>query len=160
MILRYLPLLFCVLLASCSSGSGMQAEPEPMPVFMDDQAVFLAANTARQTVTVTETGLQYEVLTRGDGVRPTAQSNITVHYVGTLVDGTEFDSSVARGQPATFKLGGTIAGWIEGLQLMNVGSTYRFVIPPELAYGDSGAGSFIGPGDALIFVVELLEINS
>jgi len=131
-----------------------------MTALQDDQVQFLLTNAARQEVTVTQSGLQYEVLTAAEGAKPTPQSNITVHYTGTLTDGTEFDSSVARGQPATFALGGTIAGWVEGLQLMSVGSQYRFVIPAELAYGDRGAGSFIAPGDTLIFVVELLEINS
>jgi len=98
---------------------------------------FLAENKARDGVMVTESGLQYEVITEGDGPKPTAEDTVSVHYVGTLIDGTEFDSSVARGQPAEFPLGNVIPGWTEGLQLMNTGSKYRFVIPSALAYGES-----------------------
>lgn len=121
---------------------------------------FLKENKARQGVKVTASGLQYEVITPADGPKPTADDTVTVHYVGTLMDGTEFDSSIARGEAATFPLKGVIPGWTEGLQLMNVGSKYRFVIPSELAYGDRGAGQAIGPGATLIFEVELLEIKS
>lgn len=121
---------------------------------------YLDDNQAREGVQVTDSGLQYEVLTEGEGPKPTADDTVTVHYVGTLMDGTEFDSSIARGEPASFPLKGVIPGWTEGLQLMNVGSKYRFVIPSDLAYGDRGAGQAIGPGETLIFEVELLEINS
>lgn len=121
---------------------------------------FLDENKAREGVTVTDSGLQYEVITAADGPKPTADDTVSVHYVGTLMDGTEFDSSVARGEPATFPLKGVIPGWTEGLQLMSVGSKYRFVIPSELAYGDRGAGQAIGPGATLVFEVELLEIKS
>ena len=119
---------------------------------------FLAENAAREGVEVTDSGLQYEVLEEAEGPKPSLEDTVSVHYVGTLVDGTEFDSSVARGEPATFPLNGVIPGWTEGLQLMNVGSKYRFVIPPDLAYGDRGAGQAIGPGETLVFEVELLEI--
>ncbi len=122
--------------------------------------MFLAENKARDGVTVTDSGLQYEVVTAADGPKPTADDTVSVHYVGTLMDGTEFDSSVARGEPASFPLKGVIPGWTEGLQLMNVGSKFRFVIPSELAYGERGAGQAIGPGETLIFEVELLEIKS
>ncbi len=120
---------------------------------------FLAENKAKEGVTTTETGLQYEVITAAEGAKPTADDTVSVHYVGTLLDGTEFDSSIARGEPASFPLKGVIPGWTEGLQLMNVGSKFRFVIPSDLAYGDRGAGQAIGPGETLIFEVELLEIK-
>ena len=120
---------------------------------------FLEANKAREGVMVTESGLQYEVQTPADGPKPSIDDTVSVHYVGTLIDGTEFDSSIARGEPASFPLKGVIPGWTEGLQLMNVGSKYRFVIPSELAYGERGAGQAIGPGATLVFEVELLEIK-
>lgn len=119
---------------------------------------FLADNAKREGVTVTESGLQWEVLQAADGAKPSADDTVSVHYVGTLIDGSEFDSSIARGQPASFPLKGVIPGWTEGLQLMNVGSKFRFVIPSDLAYGQRGAGQSIGPGETLVFEVELLEI--
>lgn len=121
---------------------------------------YLEENKAREGVMVTDSGLQYEVLTAAEGAKPTADDTVSVHYVGTLMDGTEFDSSIARGEPATFPLTGVIPGWTEGLQLMSVGSKYRFVIPSDLAYGERGAGQAIGPGETLVFEVELLEIKS
>lgn len=122
---------------------------------------FLEENAAREGVTVTESGLQVEVLTEGEaeGASPTAADTVSVHYVGTLTDGTEFDSSIARGEPATFPLGGVIPGWTEGLQLMKVGQKNRFVIPSDLAYGERGAPPSIGPNETLVFEVELLEIQ-
>jgi FKBP-type peptidyl-prolyl cis-trans isomerase len=120
---------------------------------------YLADNAAREGVTVTDSGLQYETLQEGDGAKPTLEDTVTVHYVGTLLDGSEFDSSIARGEPASFPLKGVIPGWTEGLQLMSVGSKYRFVIPADLAYGERGAGQSIGPGETLVFEVELLEIK-
>jgi FKBP-type peptidyl-prolyl cis-trans isomerase FklB len=122
-------------------------------------ADFLAENAQRESVEVTDSGLQYEVIEAGDGERPSAEDTVTVHYRGTLIDGTEFDSSYSRGEPATFPLNGVIAGWTEGLQLMPVGSTYKFFIPSELAYGERGAGQVIGPNSTLVFDVELLEIQ-
>jgi len=121
-------------------------------------AEFLAQNAARPEVTTTESGLQYEVLTQGDGPKPAATDEVTVHYHGTLPNGEVFDSSVDRGQPATFGLNQVIKGWTEGVQLMNVGSKYRFVIPSDLAYGPRGAGGKIGPNATLVFEVELLSI--
>ena len=121
---------------------------------------FLDENAAREEVSVTDSGLQYEVIEEADGPKPSLDDTVSVHYVGTLTDGTEFDSSIARGEPASFPLKGVIPGWTEGLQLMNVGSKYRFVIPSDLAYGDRGAGQAIGPGETLVFEVELLEIKS
>lgn len=120
---------------------------------------FLAENKAREGVMVTDSGLQYEVVTAAEGAKPTAEDTVSVHYVGTLMDGSEFDSSISRGEPASFPLKGVIPGWTEGLQLMTVGSKYRFVIPSDLAYGDRGAGQAIGPGETLVFEVELLEIK-
>lgn len=120
---------------------------------------FLESNKAREGVMVTESGLQYEVLTAAEGAKPTIDDTVSVHYVGTLINGTEFDSSISRGEPASFPLKGVIPGWTEGLQLMNLGSKYRFVIPSDLAYGDRGAGEAIGPGATLVFEVELLEIK-
>jgi len=152
------PALFgtVLLLGACGGGSDQPTVPTPESV----QIQFLTENAAREEVTVTESGLQYEVLRAAEGAKPSAQSNITVHYKGELIDGTEFDSSYARGEPATFNLGGTIQGWVEGVQLMSVGSQYRFVMPANLAYGADGNGEFIMPGDTLVFEVELLEINS
>ena len=119
---------------------------------------FLAENAKRESVFVTESGLQYEVVTMGEGEKPTAESTVKVHYHGTLIDGTVFDSSVQRGEPIEFPLNGVIKGWTEGLQLMPVGSKFILYIPYQLAYGERGAGELIGPYEALIFEVELLEI--
>lgn len=125
----------------------------------EESKAFLAENAKKEGVTVTESGLQYSVITEAEGPKPTAEDTVTVHYVGTLIDGTEFDSSVKRGQPATFPLNRVIPGWTEGLQLMSVGEKYQFVIPADLAYGEQGAGS-IPPGATLLFDVELLEIKA
>jgi len=122
-------------------------------------AEYLAANAAKEGVQVTESGLQFEVITQGEGETPTAESTVSVHYHGMLVDGTVFDSSVERGQPAEFPVGGVIAGWTEALQLMAVGSKYKLTIPSELAYGERGAGAAIGPHATLVFEVELLAIK-
>lgn len=121
---------------------------------------FLEENAKREEVTVTESGLQYEVLVAGDGEKPTAASTVKTHYHGTLVNGTVFDSSYDRGQPAEFPVGGVIKGWTEALQMMAVGSKWRLAVPYELAYGEQGAGGAIGPYQTLIFDVELLEIVS
>jgi FKBP-type peptidyl-prolyl cis-trans isomerase len=121
---------------------------------------FLAENAGKEGVQVTDSGLQYSVITPSDGATPTAEDSVTVHYRGTLIDGTEFDSSYARGEPATFPLANVIPGWTEGLQLMSVGSKYKLFIPQHLGYGERGAGGSIGPFETLIFEVELLEINS
>ena len=121
---------------------------------------FLEENAKKDGVTATQTGLQYQVISEGggDGASPTAANTVKVHYAGTLVNGTEFDSSYARGEPIEFPLGGVIPGWTEGLQLMSEGDKYRLFIPPALAYGANGAGP-IGPNEALIFEVELLEVK-
>jgi FKBP-type peptidyl-prolyl cis-trans isomerase len=123
-------------------------------------ASYLAENARKEGVMVTDSGLQYSVMTQGDGAKPLATDQVTVHYRGTLIDGTEFDSSYSRGEPASFGLNQVIPGWTEGVQLMNVGSKYLFVIPSELGYGERGAGGAIGPHETLIFEVELIEIKS
>lgn len=120
---------------------------------------YLKANAEKEGVKVTASGLQYLEITAGDGPKPTATDEVTVHYRGTLIDGTEFDSSYSRGSPATFPLNQVIPGWTEGVQLMSVGSKFQFVIPYELGYGERGAGGSIGPFETLVFEVELLEIK-
>jgi len=120
---------------------------------------FLEENALRDGVKVTESGLQYEVLLLGNGAKPTAEQTVKVHYEGTLIDGTVFDSSYQRGEPIEFPLNGVIKGWTEGLQLMPVGSKFRFFIPYQLAYGERGAGQSIPPYAALVFTVELLDIK-
>lgn len=119
---------------------------------------FLAENAKKDGVTVTASGLQYEVIQQGTGAIPSATSRVKTHYHGTLIDGTVFDSSVERGQPIDFPVNGVIAGWTEALQLMPVGSKYRLYIPYQLAYGERGAGASIKPFAALIFDVELIDI--
>ena len=119
---------------------------------------FLAENKTKSGVITTESGLQYQVVTEGKGEKPTADSKVKVHYTGTLLDGTKFDSSVDRGEPAEFGVNQVIKGWTEGLQLMTVGSKYIFWIPSDLAYGERGAGGDIKPNSTLKFEVELLEI--
>ena len=120
---------------------------------------FLADNAKKEGVIVTSSGLQYEIITNGTGATPSETDQVTVHYHGTLLYGTVFDSSVDRGQPATFPVNGVIPGWVEALQLMNVGSKHKLYIPSNLAYGERGAGGSIGPNATLIFEVELLSIN-
>jgi FKBP-type peptidyl-prolyl cis-trans isomerase len=120
---------------------------------------FLAKNKARAGVKTTASGLQYEVEKEGTGPAPKATDTVTVNYKGTLMDGTTFDSSYDRGQPATFVLNQVIPGWTEGVQLMKVGSKYKFYIPAALGYGDKGAGNVIGPNSPLVFEVELLSIG-
>lgn len=119
---------------------------------------FLEENKQREGVQTTESGLQYEVLVEGDGPKPSATDRVRVHYHGTLIDGTVFDSSVDRGEPAVFNVNRVIPGWTEALQLMPVGSKWKIYIPADLAYGERGAGGDIGPNSTLIFEVELLEI--
>ncbi|GAA0373603.1 FKBP-type peptidyl-prolyl cis-trans isomerase [Bowmanella denitrificans] len=119
---------------------------------------FLADNAKRDGVTVTDSGLQYEVLNAGSGDKPVASSTVRTHYHGTLIDGTVFDSSYERGQPAEFPVGGVIKGWTEALQLMQVGAKWRLYVPYQLAYGEQGAGAAIKPYSTLIFDVELLDI--
>ena len=122
------------------------------------ERAFMAENAKKPGVVVTNSGLQYEVLKSGSGATPAATDTVRVHYVGTLLDGTEFDSSVRRGEPAEFGVNQVIAGWTEALQLMSVGSKYKLYIPARIAYGERGAGQAIPPNAALIFEVELLDI--
>ena len=119
---------------------------------------FLEANKSKPGLVSLPSGLQYEVIKQGEGEKPSSTNNVTCHYHGTLIDGTVFDSSVQRGKPATFPLNRVIKGWTEGLQLMPVGSKYRFFIPPDLGYGDRQVSAQIGPNSTLIFDVELLSI--
>lgn len=119
---------------------------------------FLAENAKRPEVVSLESGLQYEIITMGDGAKPSSTQTVKCHYHGTTIDGKVFDSSVQRGQPASFPLNMVIMGWTQALQLMPVGSKWRLYIPPHLAYGERQAGPFIGPNSTLIFEVELLAI--
>lgn len=120
---------------------------------------FLAANAKKDGVKVLSSGLQYKVVTAGSGKTPSSSDSVTVNYRGTLIDGTEFDSSYKRGQPATFPVNGVIKGWTEALQLMKEGSKWQLFIPSDLAYGERGAGANIGPHATLIFDVELIKVN-
>src|SRR5207302_2469157 len=120
---------------------------------------FLAANKTKEGVKATESGLQYKALKEGGGAQPKSSDTVTVNYRGTLIDGTEFDSSYKRGQPATFPVSGVIKGWTEALQMMKVGSKYQLFIPAKLAYGERAIGPDIGPNSTLIFEVELLDVK-
>ena len=120
---------------------------------------FMAANAARDEVTTTDSGLQYEVLETGDGEKPGLQSTVVTHYHGTLLDGTVFDSSVDRGDPAEFGVNQVIPGWTEALQMMSVGDKWRIACPPKLAYGEQGAGDSIPPNTALVFEIHLIGIK-
>ena len=126
---------------------------------LDEGKAFLAENAKKEGVKTTDSGLQYEVMKEGDGAKPKATDEVSVHYHGTLIDGTVFDSSVDRGEPTSFPLNRVIPGWTEGVQLMPVGAKYKFTIPYSLAYGERGAGADIGPFSTLVFEVELLEIK-
>ena len=126
---------------------------------IDEGRTFLEENGKKEGVTTLESGLQYTVITEGTGPKPKLEDNVTTHYHGTLIDGTVFDSSVDRGEPASFPVGGVIKGWTEALQLMSVGSKWKLFVPYDLAYGERGAGGSIGPNEILIFEVELLSIN-
>ena len=121
---------------------------------------FLAANKTKDGVVTLPSGLQYKILTKGNGPKPTANDTVVCQYRGTLIDGTEFDSSYKRGQPATFPVSRVIKGWTEALELMPVGSKWQLFVPPDLAYGDRGAGNLIGPNATLIFEVEVVSIQA
>lgn len=142
---------------------GLQAKQEEAARAMAEVnakagSEFLAENGKRVEVKTTPSGLQYEVLEEGTGAQPTAADQVKVHYTGKLIDGTVFDSSVERGEPATFGVTQVIPGWVEALQLMKAGAKWRLFIPSALAYGPNGAGGVIGPNQTLIFDVELLEV--
>lgn len=127
---------------------------------LEEGNAYLEKNKAREGVITTESGLQYEILTAGEGPKPAAEDVVKVHYHGTTIDGKVFDSSVDRGEPVEFPVSNVIPGWVEALQLMPVGSRWKLYIPGELGYGERGAGGDIGPNSVLIFEVELLEIVS
>ena len=146
-------------LQQATQQAQMEKRNSQMQANLDASNASLAANAEQDGVAVTDSGLQYKVLTTGDGATPTSSDTVTVHYEGRLFDGTVFDSSIARGEPATFPVGGVIAGWTEALQLMTVGSKWQLFIPADLAYGESGAGNVIQPNSALVFDVELLAIQ-
>jgi FKBP-type peptidyl-prolyl cis-trans isomerase FklB len=141
--------------------AGKQAElnKETYKDYIAQNEAFLTNNKGKAGVTVTASGLQYEVIKMGTGPKPTAESTVKVHYVGTLIDGTEFDSSIKRNEPAQFPVSGVIPGWTEALQLMPVGSKFKIYLPEAIAYGAKGAGDVIKPYSTLIFEVELLEIT-
>ncbi|WP_404340083.1 FKBP-type peptidyl-prolyl cis-trans isomerase [Pseudoalteromonas mariniglutinosa] len=131
---------------------------EEAKVLAAEGIAFLEENAKRPEITVTESGLQYEILSAGDGEKPSADATVRTHYHGTLINGTVFDSSYERGQPAEFPISGVIKGWTEALQMMATGSKWRLYVPHELAYGERGAGAAIAPFSTLVFDVELLEI--
>lgn len=126
--------------------------------YIQQNEAFLAKNKEKAGVVTTASGLQYEVIKMGTGPKPTPENTVKVHYAGTLIDGTEFDSSIKTNEPAQFPVGGVIAGWTEALQLMPVGSKFKLYLPASIAYGATGAGEVIKPYSTLIFEVELLEI--
>lgn len=134
------------------------AKQEQFAGAVEEGTKFLAENAKREEVLTTETGLQYEILTVGEGEKPTPASTVRTHYHGTLINGDVFDSSYERGQPAEFPVAGVIKGWTEALQMMPVGSKWRLYVPHDLAYGEQGAGGAIGPFSTLVFDIELLDI--
>ncbi len=145
-----------------SAESTEQAAPDNGQQIKDNKTLgreFLEQNAKNDSVVQTESGLQYMVLKEGTGAKPGPTDEVTVHYTGKLLNGTVFDSSVERGEPATFPLDKVIPGWTEGLQLMSEGAKYRLFIPSELAYGSKGAGDQILPNSTLIFDVELIKVN-
>ena len=167
----YILILSAVLMAgmaSCASNENKTTESEETAAPSYGQQIkdnktlgreFLEQNAKNDSVVQTASGLQYMVLKEGTGAKPGPTDEVTVHYTGRLLDGTVFDSSVERGEPATFPLNGVIPGWAEGLQLMSEGSKYRLFIPSELAYGSKGAGDKILPNATLVFDVESIKVN-
>ena len=140
-----------------AADAAASAQPEATP--LEAGRAFLAENALRANVVTTASGLQYEVLASGDGASPGPRDMVTTHYHGTFIDGRVFDSSVQRGEPIAFPVDGVIGGWTEGLQLMKVGDKWKLYIPPDLAYGERGTTSGIGPNETLIFEVELLDVQ-
>ena len=136
-----------------------KAQDQMLNKNIEEGKAFLEENSKKEGVTTLPSGLQYEVINEGTGEKPSATDSVKCHYHGTLLDGTVFDSSVQRGEPAVFGVSQVIKGWVEGLQLMPVGSKWRLFIPSDLAYGEQGAGSSIQPNSTLIFEVELLGIE-
>lgn len=134
------------------------AQAEAFKALAEEGKAFLEENKKHASVKVTDSGLQYEVLAEGNGKKPSSTDTVRVHYTGSLIDGTVFDSSVTRGTPAEFPVSGVIRGWTEALQMMPVGSKWRLTIPHELAYGERGAGASIPPFATLVFEVELLDV--
>ena len=143
---------------SVTTTTTTSEQKQMQPTEMTGEA-FLEANKSKPGVVVLPSGLQYKIITEGSGDSPKATDIVTVNYAGTLVNGTEFDSSYKRGQPASFPVNGVIAGWVEALQLMKPGSTWELYIPASLAYGSAGAPPVIGPNEVLIFKVELLSVQ-
>lgn len=142
-----------------SQEKQMAAQTEQSAKNQAEGAIYLAENAKKEGVITTDSGLQYKSLVAGNGEKPSKSDKVKVHYKGTLIDGTVFDSSYDRGEPIVFPVTGVIAGWVEGLQLMQVGSKFELVIPSQLAYGTNGSGPTIGPDATLIFEVELLDIE-
>ncbi|PKO47384.1 MAG: hypothetical protein CVU29_02975 [Betaproteobacteria bacterium HGW-Betaproteobacteria-22] len=142
-----------------SQEKQMAAHTEQSAKNKAEGATYLAENSKKEGVITTDSGLQYKSLVAGSGAKPAKTDRVKVHYKGTLIDGTVFDSSYARGEPIVFPVTGVIAGWVEGLQLMQVGSKFELTIPSNLAYGANGSGPVIGPDATLIFEVELLAIE-
>ena len=148
-----------IMLVAMALGLQCQAEAQGLDSNRAAGEAFLAQNAQREGVVTLPSGLQYEVIEEGDGATPGRRSTVVVHYSGTLIDGTPFDSSIARGEPARFPVNRVIPGWTEALRLMRVGDKWRLFIPADLAYGDRGVGPVIAPGSTLVFEVELLEVR-
>lgn len=142
-----------------NANAAVNQQPTTTPMTQNQSDNFLEKNKQAKGVVTLADGLQYKILKKGKGPKPSINDVVTVNYAGKLVDGTEFDSSYKRGEPTSFPVGGVIPGWVEALQLMPVGSVWELYIPPQLAYGETGAPPVIGPNQTLIFKVELLGIK-